>query len=396
MKLGAVWLMLAAVMVWPATAAPYDVRADPGFRTWVQQNRASIHAVDRDLVLARSGRPELHVYPGRTGLVVEAHARIDFDLRKYGYALYQWTEGLNREGVFRSPVTIYKVEAASLCHELAYPFDVRAFDRAVDLIDDDWPAFAKRVEQLENHLVVDPPQPLAVWKVRLEHDSAIDMIWIPPTVSPWWRERNRGQQTFEIGSPHDEPLRDDDETLTPVRLRDGVWLSRTEVTQHQWETIVHGNPAPYDDPDKPVVHVSWNDCDEFIRRLNLQFALQGFRLPTEAEWEFAAKGGQSADRYRLLSGEQGRPPDAGMHPPDDWGLRGLLGGVWEWCDDYYAPYPGGLPVDPRGPPRGTACVIRGGAWNVDLRYHRPPYRGALDPDARRPDVGLRLACGPNF
>ena len=127
--------------------------------------------------------------------------------------------------------------------------------------------------------------------------------------------------------------------------------------------------------------VSWDDVQEFIRRLNATVGEERYRLPTEAEWEYAARAGTSGDRYGNLgaiawyednSGDRTHP--VGRKAPNAWGLYDMLGNVWEWVEDWYGDYPGGAVTDPAGPVSGSKRVSRGGSWYDSARYCRASYR----------------------
>jgi len=250
--------------------------------------------------------------------------------------------------------------------------------------------------------------------------------------------------SFVMGSPEDEPLRFDDETLHKVELTRGFYIQKTEVTQGQWEAIMYDNPSKFTDCGTvcPVENVSWNDAQEFVRKLNHRVGGEQFRLPTEAEWEYVcrlgAKGGPLSDLVVVsdivklvgkgikiassvffTTGEclstdhanyngkypfpgcpegefRGKPVPVGSFPPNNLGVYDLHGNVNEWCQDNYGPYP--VPrtfplyklVDPTGPAKGKYKVYRGGSWLSSARYCRAAYRGKESPDYKNHTLGLRL------
>ena len=221
--------------------------------------------------------------------------------------------------------------------------------------------------------------------------KGIQFVWIPPG-------------RFRMGSHYDDPARQDDEIPHIVTLTRGFWLGKYEVTQAQWTHVMGENPSHFheDSANHPVERVSWDDCREFVRRMN--FHGGDFRLPTEAEWEYAARAGQStADSLPDDPGQ--RPPlawydansDSETHPaattqPNAWGLYDMAGNVWEWCNDYYAPYPAHRVADPTGPQVGQYPVLRGGAWTSDAAQCRAARRTIFVDANHRPrnDAGLRL------
>ena len=142
--------------------------------------------------------------------------------------------------------------------------------------------------------VAPPPRPAAVEPKpqRCETFSDIEMVWIPPG-------------TFTMGSPSGEEGRLDNERQHQVTLTKGFWLGKYEVTQAQWESVMGSNPSHFKGRDLPVEQVSWNDCQEFIRKLNAR-GEGGFRLPTEAEWEYACRAGTTTPFHfgSVLDGSQ--------------------------------------------------------------------------------------------
>ena len=147
----------------------------------------------------------------------------------------------------------------------------------------------------------------------------------------------------------------------------------------------------------PVETVSWDDAQAFIRQLNARGGGAAYRLPTEAEWENAARAGTVGDRYgtpdaiawyRANSGFRTHPVAQKM--PNAWGLHDMLGNVWEWVEDWYGEYPGGAVTDPEGPSTGSYRVIRGGGWQAYAVYCRAANRSGNWPGSRSIRIGLRL------
>ena len=203
---------------------------------------------------------------------------------------------------------------------------------------------------------------------------------------------------FRIGSESEEAFYLE-EPVTRVRISRGFWLGKYEVTQGQWQAVMGSNPSFFDEcgPDCPVENVSWEDAQEFIRRLNAAVGEERYRLPTEAEWEYAARAGTSGDRYGNLdaiawySGNSGdRTHPVGRKAPNAWGLYDMLGNVWEWTQDWYGDYPGGSVTDPQGSASGSERVFRGGSWGNNARSCRASYRINYSPGIRDYDLGFRL------
>jgi len=205
--------------------------------------------------------------------------------------------------------------------------------------------------------------------------------------------------TFTMGSPLYETDRYEDEKQHSVTLTKGFYIQTTEVTQRQWTAVMGNNPSFFQNcgDNCPVDHVSWNDVQEFIRKLNQQEGSDVYRLPAEAEWEYACRAGSTTrfcygdDEKRLgeyawfEENSEGRTHPVGRKKPNAWGLYDMHGNVWEWCQDWYGEYPHGAAIDPKGPPKGSRRVLRGASafnasWNVrsTLRTNDPPdFRGGL-------------------
>ena len=182
--------------------------------------------------------------------------------------------------------------------------------------------------------------------------AGMEFVWVPA-----------GE--FRMGSTSAESY-DDERPLTRVRISRGFYLGKYEVTQDQWQGVMRTNISEFSGCGQcPVERVSWDDAQEFIGRLNAQAGGNRYRLPTEAEWEYAARAGTGGDRYGELdaiawcgndnSGSRTHP--VGQKAPNAWGLYDMLGNVWEWVEDRYGGYPGGSVMDPRGPGSGSAGWI---------------------------------------
>ena len=180
------------------------------------------------------------------------------------------------------------------------------------------------------------------------------------------------------------------------------YIGKTEVTQALWKEVMGSNPSYFKGDNLPVENVSWNDCQEFIRKLN---ALTGrnFRLPNEAEWEFACRGGNNSRGYKYsgsnyidnvawYSGNSGNK----THPvatksPNELGIYDMSGNVLEWCSDWYGDYSSGAQTNPKGPESGSYRVSRGGTWSYLARFCCSSDRRDYDPTFRDELLGLRLA-----
>jgi formylglycine-generating enzyme required for sulfatase activity len=221
--------------------------------------------------------------------------------------------------------------------------------------------------------------------------------------------------TFLMGSPPNEPERDMDEKQHRVTLSKGFYMQTTEVTQAQWTAVMGSNPSKFSDcNDCPVEMVSWNDVQRFIRLLNEKEGIDRYRLPTEAEWEYAARAGTrtafsfggclSTDQanydgnYPMPDCAKGRYTEktaaVASFPANAWGLYNMHGNVREWCQDWYGRYPTGSVTDSRGPSSGPERVVRGGGWDNGARRSRSAHRSSNRPGFRSSGLGCRLALDP--
>ena len=193
--------------------------------------------------------------------------------------------------------------------------------------------------------------------------------------------------SFLMGSPEDEEGRDVDERQHEVRISQGFWIGKYEVTQGEWMTVMGTNPSHFSNfgPRCPVETVSWGDTQAYTRRLNEREPRSRYvyRLPTEAEWEYAARAGTSGVRHGELneiawysenSGKRTHP--VGQKRANAWGLHDMLGNVWEWVGDWHDQYPSGRVTDPRGSQSGSLRVFRGGSWGGYKGNVRSAHRNA--------------------
>ena len=182
--------------------------------------------------------------------------------------------------------------------------------------------------------------------------------------------------TFLMGSPAAEQGRRENESLHEVTLTKCFFLAATPCTQRQWETVMGSNPSHFKGADLPVEQVSWDDAVAFCRKLTELHRQMGmlaegsnWRLPTQAEWEYAARAGTMGPRHRDLDAIAWYETNSGSrtHPvqqkePNVWGLHDMIGNVWEWCADWYEDDPTTAATDPTGPSSGSNRVDRGGCW----------------------------------
>jgi formylglycine-generating enzyme required for sulfatase activity len=190
-----------------------------------------------------------------------------------------------------------------------------------------------------------------------------------------------------------------------VRITEPFYMGKYEVTQAQWEAVMGTNPSHFKGhPNRPVESVSWNKVQEFIKRLNRQEGREVCRLPTEAQWEYAARAGTTTEWYEndvdaiawYSQNSGGGTHEVGQKRPNAWGLYDMLGNVWEWCRDGRRKYTSAGVIDPIGPEAGGYRVFRGGGLDTDASHLRAAKRGVSDPGEHYFDVGFRCSSsGPS-
>ncbi|MEO1699962.1 MAG: formylglycine-generating enzyme family protein [Planctomycetota bacterium] len=222
--------------------------------------------------------------------------------------------------------------------------------------------------------------------------------WLPPA-------------EFQCGSPKDEEGRFSDEMLVTAKLTRGLWIGDTPCTNALWAAVMGTDPESSDMAEHPVTRVSWKDIQAFMHELNERPGVDAFRLPTDAEWEYACRGGTEGEHYGIdlglvvgdvawyLGNSGGQTHRVGLKLSNRFGLYDTLGNVDEWVADA-ATYDvdtgevrgdfGGVDAWSRS---GEERVIRGGSWGAPPQYVRAAYRDALLPGGRDDDLGFRLARG---
>jgi formylglycine-generating enzyme required for sulfatase activity len=206
--------------------------------------------------------------------------------------------------------------------------------------------------------------------------------------------------SFLMGSPDSEPAREPQEQQHRVSIERPFYLGVYEVTQAEWRKVTGTNPSRFSGCARcPVERVNYHDIEQFIDRLNHLSAWPGFRLPSEAEWEYACRAGgmhaygqrDTIDTTRAnINGSRTRP--GGAYPPNAWGLFDMSGNVWEWTSDSYAPYPDvAAPDTPAFTP--DRKIIRGGSWLFAADSARCALRYTHRPQDSGPSLGFRLAHG---
>jgi len=242
----------------------------------------------------------------------------------------------------------------------------------------------------------------------------------------FWKEPITGMEfvlipkgSFIMGS---HSINDNSNTEKPhkVTISEDFWLARTEVTQQQWQIIMGveefhpEKPSPFrnTNPQYPIVSVSYFDIQKFLNILNKLSPESTFRLPTEAEWEYACRAGTTtpfstgshisdaqanfnsefASDYSTSGNYIGHPVPISSYPPNSWGLYDMHGNVWEWVADWYAPYSSEPVLDPQGPLVGKHKVIRGGSWYFGANNARSSTRRLHEPELWGFSIGFRIVC----
>ena len=238
---------------------------------------------------------------------------------------------------------------------------------------------------------------------KISNDLGMEFVYIAPA-------------TFIMGSPSDEPDRDSDERQHRVTLTKGFYMQTTEVTQGQWKAVMGDNPSGFKKcgDNCPVEYVSWDEVQDFIQKLNQKEGGNMYRLPSEAEWEYASRAGTetpfafgqclSIDQANYngnfpLSGcpkgeNRKRTLPVASFSPNAWGLYDMHGNVAEWCQDWLGDYPSGNVTDPTGPSSGNDRVRRGGGWSIPAPYCRSADRAGNMPHKYFSFMGFRLVRNP--
>jgi formylglycine-generating enzyme required for sulfatase activity len=210
--------------------------------------------------------------------------------------------------------------------------------------------------------------------------------------------------SFVRGSPDsDTEAFDREKPAHHVTISQPFYLGKYPVTQAQWEAVMGNNPSRFKGhPDQPVETVSWHDVHAFLRKLTEREGGRDYRLPTEAQWEYACRAGTDSPRYHhdidaiawYEGNSNAQPQPVGQKLPNAWDLYDMLGNVWEWCHDGWRRYTADAAVDPMKPTAtdtGALRVLRGGSWGLSALYVRAAYRHWLAPGLRYDYLGFRCA-----
>ena len=208
--------------------------------------------------------------------------------------------------------------------------------------------------------------------------------------------------SFDMGAtPEMKKPYDWEKPVHRVTLTNNYYIGKYEVTQALWQAVMGSNPSYFKGDDLPVEQVSWNDCQDFISKLNAMTGKR-FRLPSEAEWEYAARGGKKSRGYQYSGsntlgdvawyyGNSGPKTHAvGTKQPNELGIYDMSGNIWEWCQDWYDSYSSSPQTNPTGALSGSDRVYRGGSLDDSAGGCRTSYRGYYTPDCRYNNLGLRL------
>ena len=215
--------------------------------------------------------------------------------------------------------------------------------------------------------------------------------------------------TFMMGAtPEMEEPNDDEKPVHQVTLTNNYYIGKFEVTQTLWEAVMDSNPSEFKGSNLPVECVSWEDCQKFIGKLN-HITGKNFRLPTEAEWEYAARGGKKSRGYQYSGSNNlsavawcwdnsdDRTYPVGTKQPNELGIYDMSGNVGEWCQDWYSDYSDTAQTNPKGFTSGCSRVERGGSWLLqNTMYCRSSARNSYNPEGRGPYIGLRLCLSEKY
>ena len=247
------------------------------------------------------------------------------------------------------------------------------------------------VNKLKRQVFSDDREAGETAEFPLPGSMSIRAVWIPPGRFMMGEVKNdRGLGSKE--KPHE------------VTISSGFWMSETPVTQAQWMAVMKLNPSFIKGKHHPVEMVSWHDARAFVQALNQWNGKSVYRLPSEAEWEYACRGGHEEVAPTQMKRNSWHKDNAHQTThkvkgkrPNHWGLYDMLGNVWEWCQDWYGPYHPSQKQDPGGPHQGEYKVVRGGSWAYPAHYCHPANRHRFTPENKNVDIGFRLVrTDPRF
>jgi formylglycine-generating enzyme required for sulfatase activity len=316
--------------------------------------------------------------------------------REMQWTLDAWQE-LPQSAIHSIPVRLDDCEVPESFRNYHYAnlFDPNGLDRIVRAIRA-W--IAKRPETAPLPIQQSPP------RTSLSEESATQDTALEPSFT-----NSIGMEfvlipagTFMMGSPEsDTEARNDEKPAHRITISQPFSLGKYPVTQAQWEAVMGTNPSEFQgNPNRPVETVSWDDVQVFLRKLTEREGGGDYRLPTEAQWEYACRAGTETPRYHpdvhaiawYEGNGNGYPQPVGQKLPNVWGLYDTLGNVFEWCHDGWRRYTAAAAVDPMGSTdAGAPRVIRGGSWNSPARYMRAAFRYGSVLGYRGDSLGFRCA-----
>lgn len=210
--------------------------------------------------------------------------------------------------------------------------------------------------------------------------------------------------TFRMGcAANDGQCDPDEKPAHDVRITREFQIGKYEVTQAQWRSVMEDNPSFFKSDDRPVENVSWNDAAAFLSKMTARNDGFRYRLPTEAEWEYAARAGatgpwaaESLETIAWSGTSTDKTMPVGQKKPNAWGLYDTEGNVWEWVQDWYGnnTYASSGPDNPSGPGEGDYRVLRGGAWGLTGYYLRLSFRDGNEPSFKDKYSGFRVVREP--
>lgn len=358
-------------------------RASPQGRLVIQNPKAGDHTLRVSLTGKRDYEQRVTIVAGQTATVDAALVDIGGSIRVRTLAGAEVFLDNSRRGITDSSGLLTLQGASPGSHELRVTASGKKEYRETITV------AAGQESAIDATLAdIETPKP-AVGTVRENAKDGLKYVWIPPG-------------SFMMGcSPGDTECGADEKPAHQVTITKGFWMGQTEVTVAAYRKFVGSTGAQmptapdfnagWNNQDMPIVNVSWNDATAFCR-------WAGGRLPTEAEWEYAAQAGSTASRYGDIdsiawysANGGGGTHNVGEKRANGFGLYDMLGNVWEWVNDWYDQnyYQNGPSQDPSGPSSGTLRVLRGGSWNFGPRSVRVSYRLRDVPGLRYNGLGFR-------
>ena len=245
-----------------------------------------------------------------------------------------------------------------------------------------FPALAQTQPRVKPAPQSEPPKTQPAPKTRVNAKVGLTYVWIPPG-------------TFMMGCSPGDSCENDEKPQHKVLITRGFWIGQTEVTQAAYQRVIGNNPSQFKGPSLPVEMINWEDAQAYCSAV-------GSRLPTEAEWEYAARGGNASGRYGAVDAVAWHSVNSGNKThevagkqPNGFGLYDMLGNVGEWVADFYdAKYYASSPTsDPPGPASGTHRILRGGTWEAGPGYARVSVRSWIGPGGHYYYAGVRCVSG---